>query len=165
MKTTVYGNIRASALALVLLACLVSYNASAQFFQMRLVSSAYAWQLHDTVGHSSDHLFGYQTAQLSLSGEHVSFHTYFQGFNDFSGPTKNEGLVRFYDFYVKYSGPYDKVDLSLGRQYVFAGVGYGTIDGGMASVRLLDSKTARARIRGSTASIRPETGTDRGCRR
>jgi len=32
------------------------------------------------------------------------------------------------------------VDLSLGRQAVFAGVGNGTIDGGIASVRLYDSR-------------------------
>jgi hypothetical protein len=108
--------------------------------QLRLVSSASAWQQHDTVGHSSNHLFGYQIAQFSLSGEHLSFHTYLQGFNDFSGPLNNDGTVRFYNFYLKYTDLFNKVDLSLGRQAVFAGVGNGTIDGGVASVRLLDSR-------------------------
>jgi hypothetical protein len=115
-------------------------DASAQLFQLRLVSSASAWQQQDTIGQSSNHLFGYQTAQLSLSGEHLSFHTYPQGFNDFAGPVKNEGTVRFYNFYLKYTNLFEMVDLSLGRQAVFAGVGNGTIDGGAASVRLLDSR-------------------------
>ncbi len=113
---------------------------SAQFFQLRLVSSVYSWQRQDTVGQSSNHLFGYQTAQLSLAGEHLSFHTYLQGFNDFSGPLENDGTIRFYNFYLKYSNLYDKVDLSLGRQFVYAGVGNGTIDGGVATVRLIDSQ-------------------------
>ncbi len=120
--------------------CIISSEASGQFFQLRLVSSAYAWQRQDTVGQSSNHLFGYQTAQLSFAGEHLSFHTYMQGFNDFTGPLKNEGTVRFYDFYLKYSDLLDKIDLSLGRQTIFAGVGNGTIDGGVASIRLLDSR-------------------------
>ena len=113
---------------------------SAQFFQLRLVSSAYSWQQQDTIGQSSNHLFGYQTAQLSLSGEHLSFHTYLQGFNDFVGPLKNNGTIRFYNFYIDYTDLFDKVDISLGRQAVFAGVGNGTIDGGIASIRLLDSR-------------------------
>ena len=40
------------------------------------------------------------------------------------------------------------LDISLGRQAVFAGVGNGTIDGGVASVRLLD---ARLKVLGITA--------------
>lgn len=113
---------------------------SAQFFQLRLVSSASAWQQQDTVGQSSNHLFGYQTVQLALAGEHLSFHTYLQGFNDFAGPLKNEGTIRFYNFYLNYANLFEMVDISLGRQAIFAGVGNGTIDGGIASIRLLDSR-------------------------
>ena len=107
---------------------------------MRLVSSANMWQQQDTIGQSSNHLFGYQTVQLSLAGENLSFHTYLQGFNDFAGPVKNNGIVRFYNFYMKYADLFEMVDLSIGRQAIFAGVGNGTIDGGVASVRLLDSR-------------------------
>jgi len=115
-------------------------EAWAQLVQLRLVSSANAWQRQDTVGLSSNHLFGYQTAQLSVAGKHLSFHTYMQGFNDFAGPIKNDGTVRFYNFYLKYANLFNMTDLSLGRQAVFAGVGNGTIDGGVAAVRILDSK-------------------------
>ena len=113
---------------------------SAQYLQLRLVSSAYAWQRQDTVGQSSNHFFGYQTVQFSIAGENLSFHTYLQGFNDFSGPLEDNGFVRFYNFYLKYTNLFDKVDLSLGRQFVYAGVGNGTIDGGVATVKLLNSQ-------------------------
>lgn len=118
----------------------IAGEAQAQFFQLRLVSSAYAWQRQDTVGQSSNHLFGYQTAQFSLGGEHLSFHTYLQGYNEFAGPLKNEGTLRLYNFYLKYSNLFGVADLSLGRQAVFAGVGTGVIDGGVVTARALDSR-------------------------
>jgi hypothetical protein len=89
MKKSIQQNYRIPILTLILFLCMISTEASAQFFQLRLVSSAYTWQRQDTVGQSSHHLFGYQTAQLSLSKENISLHTYMQGFNDFSGPLKN----------------------------------------------------------------------------
>jgi hypothetical protein len=115
-------------------------NASAQFFQLRLVSSANAWQRHDTVGQTTNYLLGYQTMQLSLAGDHLSFHTYLQGSQEYTGPLNDRGAFRVYNFYLKYSNLFQIADLSLGRQAIFAGVGNGTIDGGLASVRLLDSK-------------------------
>jgi len=119
--------------------CLVSFVASAQLVQMRLVSSAYGWQQQDTIGQSSNHLLGYQTVQLSLSGERFSFHTYLQGFNEFIGPLKNKPETRFYDFYLKYAKLFDLIDASVGRVPVFAGVGNGIVDGGIVSARFLDT--------------------------
>jgi hypothetical protein len=120
--------------------CLIVSQASAQLFQLRLVSSAYGWQRHDTVGQSSTHLFGYQTVQLTLAEENLSLHTYMQGFNDFSGPLKNKGTLRFYNLYVRYADILNMLDVSFGRQMIFAGVGNGTIDGGMLSARFFDSR-------------------------
>lgn len=150
MKRPIRGSIPITLAMLTLLFC----ETSAQFLQLRLVSSAYAWQRQDTLGQSSNHLFGYQTVQLSLAGEHLSFHTYLQGFNDFSGPLENEGTIRFYNFYLKYSNLLDKIDLSLGRQFVFAGVGNGTIDGGITTVRLLDSHLRILGYYGSLPSLK-----------
>lgn len=115
-------------------------SAFSQMFQARVVSSAYAWQRHDTVGQKSDHLFGHQSIQLSIAGENLSFHTYAQGFNDFSGPVKNDAQYRLYNLYFKWTNLFDVLSLSLGRQAVFAGVGNGTIDGGTASLKFFDSK-------------------------
>ncbi len=110
-------------------------GASAQRLQARFVTSAYVWERHDTIGTTSQHLFGYQTIQLSLSGEKLSFHTYLQGFNDFLGPVKNDPILRLYNAYLKWSDIGNVADVSIGRQAIFAGVGNGTIDGGLASLR------------------------------
>jgi hypothetical protein len=133
-------SLQRSTLIILAMSVFIFYEASAQFLQMRLVSSANVWQQQDTIGQSSNHLFGYQTVQLSLAGENLSFHTYLQGFNDFEGPVKNNGIIRFYNFYLKYTDLFEMVDFSFGRQTIFAGVGNGSIDGGVASVRFLDSR-------------------------
>ena len=133
-------------------AVLLALSAStlmAQRLQMRLVTSGYAWQRQDQ---SSQHLFGYQTIQLSLAGTNLSFHTYLQGFNDFSGPLKNDGLLRLYNLYVKWTNIANLADISVGRQAIYAGVGAGTIDGGTAAVKLFDSRLKLMGYYGSLAA-------------
>jgi len=122
------------------LVSILSCSLFAQRLQVRLVSSAYAWERQDTVGVSSQHLFGYQTVQLSLAGKDVAFYSYVQGFNDFTGPAKNDPLVRLYNLYVRWSNIANVADLSVGRQAVYAGVGNGTVDGGMATIKLFDTR-------------------------
>lgn len=115
---------------------LLSPHLFGQLFQARFVSSAYGWQRFDTLGVSSRHLFGHQSLQLSLGSRHFSFHSNMQGFNDFQGPLKNDPQFRLYDLYVKGSDVFELVDIVIGRQLVFAGVGNGTIDGARASLKL-----------------------------
>jgi hypothetical protein len=138
---------RATVLLTLSVSCLM-----AQRLQMRLVTSGYAWQRQDTVDQSSQHLFGYQTVQLSLAGTNLSFHTYLQGFNDFSGPLKNEGLVRLYNLYFKWTNIADIAEISVGRQPIYAGVGTGTIDGGTAGLKLFDSRLKLMGYYGSLAA-------------
>jgi len=147
----VWTTMKTLARAVVLLALSASCL-TAQRLQMRLVTSGYAWQRQDTVDQSSQHLFGYQTVQLSLAGTDLSFHTYLQGFNDFSGPLKNEGLVRLYNLYFKWTNIAQIGDISVGRQAIYAGVGSGTIDGGTAAVRLFDSRLKLLGYYGSLAA-------------
>ncbi len=111
-----------------------------QLFQARFVTSALAWARQDTVGTSTAHLFGTQTLQFSLAGKNLSLHTYLQGFNDFGGELKNDPQYRLYNLYLKASNLFDMVDVSVGRQTVFAGVGVGGMDGGLVSVKAFDSK-------------------------
>jgi len=128
---------------LLVVTCLIMLSVSgafAQRLQARFVTSAYAWERQDSIGTSSQHLFGYQTIQLSVAGEKLSFNTYLQGFNDFAGPVKNDGIMRVYNMYFKLSNIGQLADVSLGRQAIFAGVGNGTIDGGLASLKFLDSR-------------------------
>lgn len=141
------------ALSILLAAALLSVsNATAQLFQLRTVSSAYAWQRQDTVGQSSSHLFGYQTVQFSVAGQNLSFHTYVQGFNDFSEPLQNEGQYRLYNLYLRWSNILDLLDVKVGRQPIFAGVGNSIIDGGSATFKFIDSKV---RLTGYYGTLTP----------
>ncbi len=79
MKITTRLNAKFLTLAAAAVCFFCGSEAFGQMFQMRLVSSAYGWQQQDSVGQSSRHLFGYQTAQISISGEQLSFHTYLTG--------------------------------------------------------------------------------------
>ncbi len=126
--------------ALTVLVVLSVSGAQAQRLQARFVTSAYAWERQDTIGQSSQHLYGYETMQLSISGEQLSLHTYLQGFNDFAGPLSNNPTLRLYNLYFSWANIGDMANVSLGRQAVFAGVGNGTIDGGLASLKFLDSR-------------------------
>jgi pimeloyl-ACP methyl ester carboxylesterase len=123
-----------------------------QFLQARFVSSAYAWQRHDTVGSSSNHLYGYQTIQLSLSKNDFTFSTYVQGWNDFAGPLKNDPKLRLYSLSLKWRNIGDVADATIGRQAVFAGVGNGTVDGLSASARFLDK---RIKVLGYIGALAP----------
>ena len=60
------------------------------------------------------------------------------------------GRVRFYNLYATWTGFSRTLDLSLGRQAVFAGVGNGNIDGLTARARLLDDKITVTGYGGST---------------
>jgi hypothetical protein len=55
---------------------------------------------------------------------------------------------------LNYLNLFETIDFSLGRQAIFAGVGNGTIDGGVASIRLLDS---RLKVLGYYGAL-PSTG-------
>ncbi len=107
-----------------------------QFFQARVVTSGYAWQRHDTVGVTSHHLFGHQLLHLTIARNALSLHSYMQGFNDFAGPVKNDPQFRLFNLYAKASNIAGIVDVAVGRQLIFAGVGTGTIDGGLVGIKV-----------------------------
>ncbi len=114
--------------------------AEAQRLQGRFVTSAYVWGRNDTVGVTSSHLFGYQSAHLTLAQENLSLQTHFQAFNDFAGPVKNHFKFRLYNLSFHWRNIGGMGDVSLGRQYVFAGVGTGGLDGAKVLLRFLDSR-------------------------
>lgn len=127
-------------LQFLILSTVLSSSLLAQLFQARVVTSAYAWQRQDTVGQSSDHLFGHTSLSMSLAGGDLSFHVYGNGFTDLSGPVKEESKYRLYNLYLKWTNIFDMANVSVGRQMVFAGAGNGIIDGGLASLKFLDSR-------------------------
>ena len=127
-------------LFLALLLVLPAGHVFSQLIQARFVSSAYGWKQQDTVGQSTNHLFGYQTIQVNATQNDFSLHAYWQGYNDFAGPLQGKGQYRLYNLYAHANNLFDMLDLSLGRQAVFAGVGSGTIDGGLAALKFFDSQ-------------------------
>lgn len=130
----------------------VAQISSSQFLQARFVTSAYAWQRHDTVGTTSNHLYGYQTAQLSLSQDDFTLSAYLQAWNDFSGPIKNDPKLRLYSLSLKWRNIADMGEATIGRQAIFAGVGNGTVDGISASARFLEK---RIKVLGYIGALAP----------
>jgi len=108
---------------------LCTSGALGQLFNGRLVTSFYAWEQHDTVGASSTILRAFQLAQFSLTHGNLSLHTYLQGGMNGTSEFGDLGIVRAYNLYARWSNIGRVLDVSLGRQAVYAGVGAGTIDG------------------------------------
>jgi hypothetical protein len=106
----------------------------------RFVTSMYAWQRNDTLGVQDRYAFGYQAAQFDVYQNNISLHTYFQGFTGFGSTVSNGPSLRLYNFYLKASKVGDILDVSLGRQPVYAGVGIGTIDGLLSRIQFADGR-------------------------
>ncbi len=108
----------------------------AQLFQARSVTSAYAWQRHDAVGQTDNHLYGFQTFQASLADQRYSVNANLRWFNDFAGPLKNDPSVRLSTLSFKARNLFDMVDVQAGRFFVYAGAGVGLMDGGLVTAKL-----------------------------
>jgi len=128
--------------------------APAQFVSGRLSTAFYAWEQFDTVGTSQQFLRAYQAAQLSITQGDVSLTTFLHGTTNLAGTFGESGRVRFYNLYLSWTNIGKAVDLHLGRQAVFAGVGIGTMDGLLARARLFDKKVTVTGYGGS--SVGPE---------
>lgn len=111
-----------------------------QRINARFVTSMYAWQRSDTIGVQKSYALGYQTVQFDIFQKDISIHTYFQGFNEFGSFTSSGPQVRLYNLYLKASNVANVLDISLGRQSVHAGVGFGTIDGALSRLQFVDGR-------------------------
>ncbi len=108
----------------------------AQTLNGRFVTSLYGWErADDATGASSQHLRGYETVQLNFGTDDVSFHTYMQGSTDFRNEMESDPALRLFNAYLHLKNLASMADVKLGRQPVFAGVNYGTIDGALVRVR------------------------------
>jgi hypothetical protein len=123
--------------------------AQAQLVNGRFKTSMYAWQQFDTVGSSTNFVRAFQTVQLSIAQGDFSLHTYLQGA---AGGTNDIGRVRFYNLYLNWSNIANVVDLSLGRQAVYAGVANGSIDGLRASARFWQDRIRVTGFAGATVN-------------
>lgn len=138
------------ALALVLCGTFIALPASAQMFSGRLTTSVYAWERFDSVGSSQMYLRGFQNAQMSLAHGDLSLHTFVQGTTNFASSFGDVGRFRVFNLYLTWANIGKAVDLHLGRQAVYAGVGVGSIDGLVARARLADNMVTVTGFAGAT---------------
>jgi hypothetical protein len=109
-------------------------------FSGRLVTSFYSWEQFDTVGSSSTYMRAFQIAQLSYKSGNFSVHTYLQGAMNLSNSFGDLGRVRAYNLYARWANIGEVLDIDVGRQAVYAGVGNGTIDGVLLRAKFLQNK-------------------------
>jgi hypothetical protein len=104
-----------------------------QTLNLRFSTYFYSWQRIDSINDPSSnkttHIQGYQNLFLNVNKDKWSFNTLFQTDEDVINRIERGFHYRFYNLYVKGTNLFDHADLKFGRQYVFAGVGKGPIDG------------------------------------
>jgi hypothetical protein len=136
---------------LVLIAIGVTMTA-AQLVTGRLATSFYAWERFDSVGTSQQTIRAFQAVQLSIAQGDVSLHTSLMGTTNVTGEFGDAGRVRLYNLYLSWLNIGKSVDLHLGRQYVYAGVGNGSIDGILAQAHFLQRRITVTGFGGATVS-------------
>lgn len=124
--------------SLLVLTIVFAGSLQAQTINGRLVTSAYGWERQDVNGTATSQLRAYENIQLNVGTSDVSFHTYLQGSTDFSNEMQDDPALRLFNAYLRVKNVFDMVDVKVGRQPVFAGVSYGTIDGASLNLRPTD---------------------------
>lgn len=113
---------------------------NAQSINFRISTYVYSWQRIDSLSDNSTakttHLRGYQNLLFDYSQGQWSFNTLAQTEEDLIHKVDKGFNYRLYNAYIKGSGLFNNMlDLKLGRQYIFAGVGKGTVDGIYAKLK------------------------------
>lgn len=123
----------------------------AQVVNGRLSSALYTWEKFDTVEVSKVLMRGLQTLQLSVTEGDVSLQTYLGGGTNFNEPFGNEGVVHVYNAFLRWKNIGSIADVTVGRVPVFAGVGNGTVDGGLLRARFFDNNLTVVAYGGANA--------------
>ncbi|MFQ5705995.1 MAG: hypothetical protein ACE5HO_01010 [bacterium] len=112
---------------------LLPVQSSAQSISARFATSFYSWERQVTDSTSKDHLRLYQTGQLTigkLAGNRLSLHLYSQVSQDLAEDADGDPIPRLYNAYFQWQERKGLVQkIKLGRQRIYSGVAYGTIDG------------------------------------
>ncbi|MDH4071025.1 MAG: hypothetical protein OEV30_11460 [Ignavibacteria bacterium] len=127
-------------LFLCLLLLVSSYDSHAQLVNGRLVSSLYTWEQFDTVDVSRSYARGMQSLLLDVSEGSLSLHTHLQVAGTLKKTLDEEADFRSYYMYLKVRDIAGVVDISFGRLPYFAGVGNGTLDGALATLRFAENR-------------------------
>ncbi len=125
-------------LVAVLLLLFLATQVHAQFVTGRSTTSLYGWQGTDANAAKLNFVRGYENVQLNASSGDFSFATNLQASNDFATKTGTDPELRLSSLVFRARNIASLLDLAVGRQYVFAGVGNGIIDGADLKSSFLD---------------------------
>jgi hypothetical protein len=139
--------------ALLLLSVLPAF-AAAQLVTGRFSTALYSWEKFDSTDGSTTYLRAFQNVQLNIAQGDVSLHTYLQGALNTNTPFGGSGYLRVFNLYLRWARIFKALDLSVGRQTIFGGVGNGTIDGAQGTLRLFREKVSLSLYGGGL--VRPE---------
>src|SRR4030095_2678577 len=119
---------------IIILAVLLAADITlAQSVNFRFNNYFYGWQRLDSLSDNSSakttHLRGYQNYLLEFNRGKWSFNTLAQTEEDLINRVGRGFHYRFYNLYIKGTNLFDLLDVKLGRQYIYAGTGNGTLDG------------------------------------
>lgn len=143
---------------LALLLTLLPVHALAQLVNGRLISSITTWERYDTVDVSKTFGRGFQSVILDISQADFSLHTHLQGAINLQKNLEETPDFRAWYLYGRWKEIGGLVDLSLGRLPYFAGVGAGTLDGALTTIRLAED-AARLTLYGGAPAL-PGLGMD-----
>ncbi|MGB9697151.1 MAG: hypothetical protein ACP5P3_02805 [Ignavibacteria bacterium] len=113
-----------------------------QTINTRLSSYFYTWSRLDSISssNSTTHIRGYQNLLIDVNVKQWTLNTLLQTEEDVIKKIGRGFGYRFYSLYLKGSNLFNVLDLKLGRQYLSAGTGRGTIDGLYFKLKLGQNK-------------------------
>ncbi|MFZ4619406.1 MAG: hypothetical protein ACOYNS_02530 [Bacteroidota bacterium] len=121
---------------------LLSVTASAQMTTGRLTTSFYGFEGRDTALAKVLYLRAYENVYLNAATENYSFNMNAMVSNDFGTALVTDPELRVNSFLLKIKNIGGFADITAGRQFVFAGVGSGLIDGLSGTAKLMDNTLA-----------------------
>ncbi|NOY60249.1 MAG: hypothetical protein GXO75_15165 [Calditrichaeota bacterium] len=114
---------------------------NAQTINARFTTLAYNWQQRESETETANHFRAFQLAQISIAHlglANLSFHTNLQFSHDFASRAVNDPRLWIYNCYFDLRNIGKVADVRVGRQRIYAGVGYGTVDGVQLKYRVKD---------------------------
>lgn len=112
--------------------------ASAQLLTGRLTTSFYGFEGRDTAYAAATMLRAYQNVYVNAATEDYTFNMNAMASNDFGTAVETDPELRVNSFLLKVKGIGGLADITAGRQFVYAGVGSGLIDGLAGTARFMD---------------------------
>ncbi len=131
---------------------LIIASASAQLITGRSTTAVYSFEGLDSARAKQTNFRAYENIYLNAGKDNISFNMNALVSNDFSSTIATDPELRVSSLMVKVRNIGGLADLSVGRQFVFAGAGYGLIDGMIGSARILDKSVTIVGYGGTNVS-------------